>query len=75
MCLFNPKPPSGAPPLPEAPPPPPVPLTPQTPTTVRPATSRAEARQRGRKGASSLSIPLSIGGGEPSGKVNLNIGK
>ncbi len=76
MCIFNPKPPSvPAPPPPTAAPPPPVTTTPTTPTTVRARGQQSEARMRGRTGTSGLSIPLSIGGGKPSGKVNLNIGK
>lgn len=61
--------------MPEPPPPPPVAVTPATPTTVKSAVSKSEAMKGAKKGASLLQIPLSTGGGAPSGAVNLNIGK
>ena len=77
MCIFG-KPQqqqAPTPSLPEAPPPPPIAVTPATPTTVKPAVSKKQSMMGAKKGASLLQIPLSTGGGAPSGAVNLNIGK
>jgi hypothetical protein len=73
MCL-SPK----IPPPPEAPPPPPPAPTPvmgpgSQPTTVKTQSKRA-SMQQASKGTSSLSIPLSTGGGV-SNMPSLNIGK